>query len=77
MITAKNTALEGLRVAAMLDEPVILKVSIKGKVGLALFVVGPDALLVEKILTEMKKDVQSGEGAEKGTSNAKGKKSGK
>jgi hypothetical protein len=55
MITAHTTVEEGVRFAMMIDAPAVQKIRIKNKIGIALFAVGPDALLVEKILEEIKK----------------------
>jgi len=55
MITAHTTVEEGVRFAMMIDAPAVQKIRIKNKIGIALFAVGPEALLVEKILEEVRK----------------------
>ena len=74
MITANTTVAEGVRFAMMIDAPAMQKVRIKNTIGIALFAVGADALLVEKILDEMRKDrIDKGEQDAKAKGKAKGK----
>ena len=78
MITGHTTVAEGIRFALFLDAPATMKMKIKNKIGIAIFAVGDDAVLVEKILAEMaaaKRKEEHGE-AEKAKAKSKGKRAG-
>lgn len=83
MITGHTTVAEGIRFALFLDAPATMKMRIKNKIGIAIFAVGDDAVLVEKILSEMaavkrneaERKEDHGE-AEKAKAKGKGKRAG-
>lgn len=73
MITGHTTVAEGIRFALFLDAPATMKMKIKNKIGIAIFAVGDDAVLVEKILAEMAAAKRKEEHGEAGEAKAKSK----